>query len=856
MKNVDGPDAAAPLTPAGKLKVLRALVGAEWAAGIFGLRLFIGCVAIATFMMGTVWMLGDGLATMLSRGGTTFLGGDVAVTSTNVPLAADLADRLGRLASMSEVAELRSSAQSGGSRVAVELKGVDGAYPLYGSVTLGSGRDFRTVLNPAVSGEQDRRPAAIVEPTFLARTGAVIGDILRLGGREFVIADTLVQEPDRLSVGRFMVGPRIIVGLDALRAAGLIQRGSIVEFRYRLRDRAAAPEDLIAAVRDLRPEAGWELETPADAGDRVLRTVDRTTTFLGTVGITAFAIGIAGAWAAAKAWIRRRIRTIALYRLSGATPGMVLSLHAVIVAVASLLGLAAGLGTSAAVALPLLDAITTRLHVPLDSGNVVEQLATVAAILFVGLTGTGLLALSSAAEVSPGAAMRSGEAPPSANRRHAVAGAGLVLIALGMAALSLPIPILAGLMTLGLAAAIGVLALAAGILAKWVSRRRPRGFLGTVIRQSLESVGPTVTRTITIGVGIIGITAIVAAQNSLQRALTQELPERVPDLVLIDVQPNQVAALRARVAGDTELGGLQADPFMRMTLTQVNGVPVEDALIRDDKSWVIEGDRSFSWAAEPTGAELLAGDWWDSAYDGPPLVSPEEDLMEAFELKVGDTLTYSVLGRTFTSEVVNIRKEYHRTFRPEYLLMASPQPFRDAPHTWIMSLQGNTDAALDALIRDVASAHGNVTSIDIRPLVEQVRGVIDGATFASLLMAGLLVVAGAMSLAALVAADVDARRQEALVFSIVGASRREIALVRLVEAAAVGLIAAVLGGLAGGIGGYFVVTEALHVVWAPSAFVFVLPLVLGVVASVVAGVVGGLGAVPGGRGQMVRHLAA
>jgi putative ABC transport system permease protein len=856
VRNIDGPDTAAPLTLAGRLKVLRALVGAEWTAGIFGLRLFIGCVAIATFMMGTVWMLGDGLATMLSRGGTTFLGGDVAVTSTNVPLASDLADRLGRLGAMSEVAELRSSAQAGGTRVAVELKGVDGAYPLYGSVTLGSGRDFQTVLNPAMSDDKDRRPAAIVEPTFLARTGAKVGDDLRLGDREFVIADTLVQEPDRLSVGRFMVGPRIVVGLDALRAAGLIQRGSIVEFRYRLRDLAGAPEDLIAAVRDLRPEAGWQLETPADAGDRVLRTVDRTTTFLGTVGITAFAIGIAGAWAAAKAWIRRRIRTIALYRLSGATPGMVLSLHAVIVAVASLLGLAVGLGTSAAVALPLLEAITTRLHVPLDGGNVVEQLATVAAILFVGLTGTGLLALSSAAEVSPGAAMRSGEAPPSANRRHGLAGAGLVLIALGMAALSLPIPILAGLMTLGLAAAVAVLALAAGVLAKWVSRRRPRGFLGTVIRQSLENAGPTVTRTITIGVGIIGITAIVAAQNSLQRALTQELPERVPDLVLIDVQPDQVAALRARVDGDPELGGLKADPFMRMTLTQVNGVPVEDALVRDDKSWVIEGDRSFSWAAEPTGAELLAGDWWDRAYDGPPLVSPEEDLMEAFNLKVGDNLTYSVLGRTFTSEVVNIRKEYHRTFRPEYLLMASPQPFRDAPHTWIMSLQGQTDAALDTLIRDVAATHGNVTGIDIRPLVEQVRGVIDGATFASLLMAGLLVVAGAMSLAALVAADVDARRQEALVFSIIGASRREIALVRLAEAAAVGVIAAGLGGLAGGIGSYFVVTEALHVPWAPSAYVFALPLVLGVVSSVVAGVVGGLGAVPGGRGQLIRHLAA
>lgn len=841
------------LTLSQQAKVLRVLVGAEWAAGIFGLRLFIGCVAIATFMMGTVWVLGDGLSTALSRGGTTFLGGDVAVTTTNVPLPPEIRDRLVELGAVSDVAELRSSAQAGGVRAAVEVKGVDAAYPLYGRATLGSGRDLQSVLNPSPMEGADR-PPAIVEQAFLARTGTAVGDALRLGGQEFKIADVLVQEPDRLSVGRFMVGPRIIVPLDSLQEAGLIQRGSLVEYRYRLRAGADAPQDLTAAVRALRPDIGWELESPADAGDRVLRTVDRTTTFLGMVGITAFAIGIAGAWAAAKAWIGRRTRTIALYRLSGGTPGMVLALHGVIVAFASMIGLAIGLGAGAAVALPLLETITTRLHVPLASGDVVQQIATVAGILVLGLFGTGLLALSSAAEVSPGAAMRSGEAPLSTNSRHALAGAVFVTLALGAAAYSLPIPLLAGLVTIGLAVAVGGMALAATGLARAVARRRPRGFLETVVCQNLGNAGYAATRTIAIGVGIIGITAIVAAQDSLQQALTQEIPDRVPDLVLIDVQPDQVAEIRDRIEGDPALGGLLADPFMRMTLTAVNGVPAEDVLVRDDKSWVIEGDRSFSWTAEPTGAELLSGEWWDENYAGPPLVSPEEDLMEAFDLKVGDTLTYSVLGRSFTSEVANIRKEYHRTFRPEYLLMASPQPFRDAPHTWIMSLQGVTATAVDSLIRDLAMSHGNVTAIDIRPLVAQVRSVIGGATLASFLMAGLLVAAGALSLAALVAADVDARRQEALVFTLVGASRREIALVRLTEAAAVGAVAALLGGIAGAAGGYFIVTEALRVDWAPGIYVFALPLLLGILASVTAGLVGGLGAVPGGRGQMVRQL--
>ena len=109
--------------------------------------------------------------------------------------------------------------------------------------------------------------------------------------------------------------------------------------------------------------------------------------------------------------------------------------------------------------------------------------------------------------------------------------------------------------------------------------------------------------------GIIGITAIVAAQSSLDQALTGALPARVPDLILIDVQPTQVDVIRNRIEADPALGGLQAHPFMRMTITAINGVPANEALVREDKSWVIEGDRSFSWAAAPPGAELLQGKW-------------------------------------------------------------------------------------------------------------------------------------------------------------------------------------------------------------------------------------------------------
>ncbi len=835
-----------------RVRILWSLLRAELAAGVLGLRLFMACVGVASLMLGAVWVLGDGLSRALTQSGTTLLGGDAAVSVVNVPLDDDIVARIGTLGEVSKVAEMRTSARVGEQRITVEVKGIDDLYPLFGAVTLQDGAPFRDVLSA-----RNDLPTAIVEPAFLARAGIDVGDTVQLGEADFRVGGVLAIEPDRLSAGRFMVGPRILVETRNLAETGLMQFGALIDYRYRLRFPTNVEAiDGIAALAEMVPERGWELESPADAGDRVRRTVDRTTTFLGVAGLVALIIGLAGAWASAQSWILRRGRTIALYRLSGATPSVVILLHASIILVASLVGLVVGLGAAFTAAATLLDLVAARLHLTWDVAALVSPALRVTWILVLGLIGTSVSALSLAAKLSPGAAMRSGETELSPDRRHLAVGLGLIVLAVAAAVFSLPIPAMASAAAVGLIVAAGALGLSGWALAALASRRTPRGFTGMVTLQSLRQGGAVAGRAIAIGIGIAGITAIVAAQHSLETALRAELPERIPDLVLIDVQPDQVADVEARISAHPALGDLQASPMMRAQILAVNGVPAAEALVNPDKSWVIEGDRSFSWAAEPTGAELLAGEWWEEDYAGEPLISAEEDVFEAFDLKPGDKMTYSVLGRPFTSTVVNIRKEYHRTFRPEFLLVASPEPFRSAPQGWVMSLQGDGGPAVDGFIRELATAHPNVTSIDIRVIVERVSEMVEGAVFASLIVAATLLIAGALSLTAVVAADVDARRREAMAYALIGASRAEIATARLMEAASVGALAAILGGAVGWLGGYVLVGEALRVAWAPGWVAAVLPFALGVAAALAAGIAGGLGGLPRGRGQVVRYLTS
>lgn len=835
--------------------VLAGLVKAELGFGILGLRLFMTCVVIASAMLGLIWLLSDGLADAMRDNATRILGGDVSVTVVNAPLDDTTQAALAGVGRSSRVVELRSTASAGPAdaprRMTVELKAVDGAYPLYGTVELSEGRDIQAAL-----AQRDGMPGAVVEPSLLSQLGLDLGDTIRIGETAFEIRDRLLREPDRLSAGTFLVGPRVLIAGDRLEATGLTGRGSLTEYRTRIRfPDGVASSDALAAVQAAEPERGWEFQSPNDAAERVREVTNRTTTFLGVSGLAAFAVGLTGAWAAVAMWIGRRHRTIAQYRLSGATASMVVALHAVLVAIAGTLALAIGLAVATAGAAALLDMLTTRLHLLWEPDDIVPEILLVGVTLALGLAGALVAGLSGITRVAPLRALRDDVAGIGLTARDATIAALLLATSLILAIAGLPNPGMAVAAALGLIAVAGLLA-GLGVLVARGARRLPSdGFLALAIRQGFASSRAVMLRTVALGIGIAGITGVIAIQHSLQNAFETQIPTKAPDLVLLDVQAAQVERIRTHVADTPALDGLQATPFMRTRLLRVNGMPVEEALVNPDKDWVIDGDRSFSWAADPTGAELLAGEWWPADYDGPPLVSAEEDVMQAFDLKPGDRLTYSVLGRVFTSEVANIRKEYHRTMRPEFLVVASPAPFKDAPHGWIVSLQGGTEAALNAFISDLARDAPNVTVIDVRRLVSDATEVVEGAILGTLMIAAILLLAGSLSLAATVSADVDARRREAVALSIVGATRREISLARLCETAATGLAAAIVGGSAGLLASWWIADGALRVEWVPGLAAVILPAALGVVTAIAAGLAGGLGALPRGRGQLARMLS-
>ena len=114
-----------------------ALCLARTARRLAGFYVFIACIALGVMSIAGVGSLAASLADGLAQQGQVILGGDLAFTLIQREASADELAFLQSHGTVSAAATLRAMARSdNGQATLVEMKAVDGAYPLYGAAEL------------------------------------------------------------------------------------------------------------------------------------------------------------------------------------------------------------------------------------------------------------------------------------------------------------------------------------------------------------------------------------------------------------------------------------------------------------------------------------------------------------------------------------------------------------------------------------------------------------------------------------------------------------------------------------------------------------------------------------------------
>ncbi len=826
------PKPQGPARLVGPLRLAIRLAWRDLRGGLRGFGVFIACLALGVAAIAAVTSAARSVEEGLSREGRRILGGDAAFSLAQreaTPEERAFLDRQGRVSVM---ATFRAMARAGDKGSAlVEIKAVDAAYPTVG--------DLRSEPQAPLAGllaRQGGRFGALVDPLILGRLDLKPGDAVTIGEAEFLIAGTVVSEPDKVAAG-IGLGPRVLITQEALRATGLVQPGSLIRWTYRLDlgdkatgDEAAGGAALAAleaeAARAL-PEAGWEVRTRANADPRFARNIDRFSQFLTLVGLTALLVGGVGVANAVRRFVDVKRMDFATLKALGAPGSQVVAIHLIEVMMVACIGVGIGVLAGAALPYALAGAFSEVLPVPLSPTIAWPELGVAAIYGLVTALVFALLPLGKAHDTPVSALFRDvvEEGPQRPRAAYMVAFVAALSAMIGITILFAYDARIAAIYIAVIAAAFLLLrGVGAGIMR--LAAAMPRSRLPS-LRMAVSNMhrpgALTPALVLSLGLGVALLSALSFIDASLTRALTQNLPARAPTFFFLDIPNGRTAEFDAFVGREAPGATLDRVPMMRGRIVALGDVPVDRIKVPDRFGWVLDGDRGITYAATPPkDSTVVTGAWWAPDHRGEALVSFEHELADGLGLKVGDRVTVNVLGRNITARLANTRRVEWRNLGINFVMVFSPNSFAGAPHTHLATLTAAHDgvepaaqSADDArLLRALGRDFPAVTAVRVKDALDAANELVGRLTFAIRAASGIAVAASLLVLAGALAAGQRARLYDAMILKTLGATRGRILSAYGLEYALTGLVAALFGLVAGVAAGWAVTTRAMNIAFA------------------------------------------
>ncbi len=788
----------------------------ELRGGVRGFGVFLSCLALGVAAIAGVGLLSRALSDGLAREGGVILGGDISYSLAHREAGAEELEFLEGRGRISKIATMRAMARAnGGAATLVELKSVDRSYPLSGSVKVQPSIHLDSAL--AKRGEAF---GAVAEQALLVRLNLSLGDKIVIGDGSFVIAAVLEAEPDKLAVG-IGLGPRLIVSEEGLRATGLLQPGSLVRWTYRVRLNDASDSSLAAmqeASRSRFPEAGWEMRTRTGAAPRLETNVKRFAEFLTLVGLTALLVGGVGVANAVKHYLDRKRGSIATLKAVGASGGTVFRIYLAEIMMIALAGIAIGLLIG--IAMPFVVEWAFGKIIPIPLVPAIHFDVLLMALVY-GVTialAFALWPLGRAHDVPVSALFRDAVDPDRRWPRRRYIVFALLSIA-GLVALTIftaEVRRVAVIYVIAATAAFVLLRLLAiGLMALASRMPRPRSITLKLAIANIHRPGAlTPSVVLSLGLGLSLLVTLVLIEANLRRQLTATLPEKAPSFFFLDIHSNEAPDFAKFVQSKAADARLDQVPMLRGRIVKLNNLSAEEAKPDPEVAWVLQSDRGITYADDiPSGSKLAEGSWWPKDYEGPPLVSIEKRIADGLGLKIGDTITVNVLGRTLEAKIENLRVVEWEGLGINFVLLFSPNTFRGAPHTSLATLTYPKAASTEmelGLLKDVANEFPAVTTVRVKEALEAINSLVSDLTLAIRGASTITLLASVLVLAGALAAGHHNRVYDAVILKTLGATRRTLVTAYAIEYAILGLATALVAALAGGIAAAYVVEKVMR----------------------------------------------
>jgi len=795
------------------------------------LALYSCSIVLGIAALAAIGSLGANLERAIEEQTKTLLGADLVLQSQEAfaPQAEELFRRLGGEQSREiSLTTMVYFPRTENTRL-VQVHALSGGFPFYGKLD----------TEPARAADAFRRGTggALAEDSLLTQFAVQVGDRLRLGNFTANILGRLEKVPGE-TVGLSALAPRVYIALDDLPRTGLLQPGSLARFAVYFK--FGSDTNVTALVENIRPQLEklrLRHDTVEERKRDLGRSMENLYHFLNLVGFIALLLGGVGIASAIQVHIKQKLGTVAILRCLGSSvaqtfaiylaQGMTLGLFG------ALLGGLLGLAIQSVLPMVMADFIpfAFQFHTAWLAIGRAMAMGLGICLMF------SLLPLLTVRKVSPLAAIRVSFETRLVRRDPLrwLAGATLASGIFGFALLQSHDWRIGLGFSVGLGLVFGVLTLTAKLMVM-LTRKFIPAKMPLALRQGVANLHRPNNRTLllllSLGLGTFLMVSLYLVQHMLLQQLITSSGRNQPNAVLFDIQPAQVGPL-TNLIRSLALPLLDETPIVTMRLSSVKGRSVDSLLShqpRRGQGWLLRREyRSTFTDHMQDGEKIIAGQWIsqvaaDSTNAVP--ISLEQGIAKDLQVGLGDELVFDVQGVPVRTRIASLREVEWRRIQPNFFVVFPRGVLESAPamHVLVTRVGSSQDSA--RMQRAVVKAFPNVSVIDLTLVLQTVDAILGKISFVIRFMAMFTVLTGLLVLVSALAAGRYQRIQESVLLRTLGASRRQILEILLVEYAALGFLAALTGILLAVVAAWVLMRFVFHSPFAMEWASVLLPLLL------------------------------
>ncbi|MCI0338469.1 MAG: ABC transporter permease [Acidobacteria bacterium] len=771
----------------------------EMRASWHRLLLFFLCIAIGVGSMVGLRSLIQSIKAAIKSEARLLIAADVDVQTEsmavleryfNSPLVVDHTEKLefGTL--------VRSAADPNAVPRLVWLTAVQQQYPLYGEVRLVDGQHYDHSML--------KYRGVLVRPKLLIQHNLKVGDEIKIGRLNFTIRGVIQKEPGQMM--HFRPAPRVLVDYNDALAAGLTDFGSRVQRTMLFKTLEGQEETLARQLRrELRTDRSLRVNSFRNREGPLSEQLAQVENYLSLLGLVILALGGIGISSVTRVFIQQKMKTIAILKCLGGENRHVLGAYLAQVLALGLTGGLLGLALARIVTIGLPKYLADRISFDIEYGVTWQAaLQGLGAGILVALL-FSLPPLLEIRRVKPILVLRKDTA--ASGRRvdwlRLVAGLLILMGLFALAAWQAGSFKIGGIFLGGLVATSCMLSLAGAALIRLL--RRVGHLPSFVLRQGVNSLyrpgNQTSVILFAVGLAVFFVVTIYLVQINMLSEFNYNSILVTHDLGMIDIQKDQQAEVEAvltRLAGEAPT----MIPMLRLRMVRRG---------RPGQEW---------WVSYRPNLEeyekVTAGRFWEPTPSPDPEISIEDHISRDFQLGVGDTMTFDVLGRQITARITSIRHANRYVWNPVNSIIFRPGALEDAPQRIAAHIKGPVPAGPRAqIMREIADRFPNVIVYDFVETFEAARGVVRSISIVVTFVGGFVFLCGVLILVGSIAMTKFHRLYEAAILKTLGATRRLIILITLIEYGVLGLLAGVIGSAAAIALSWAINKYALELAWQP-----------------------------------------